>query len=64
MSGTVERGFGNYIQCQLISHRTTRRLMLEYRTPINVVSNKYLYLVHSSMTARLLMLIGTPDNVN
>ena len=64
MSGTVERGFGNYIHCQMISHRTTRHLMLEYRTPVNAVSSKYLYLVHSFMTVRLLTLVGTPDNVN
>ena len=63
MSGTVERGFGNYIHCQMISHRTTR-LMLEYRTPVNIVSNKYLYLVRSFMPVCLLTLVGTPDNVN
>ena len=64
MSGTVERGFGNYIHCQMISHQTTRHLMLEYRTPVNIVSNKSLNLVRSFMPVHLLTLVGTPDNVN
>ena len=59
----MERGFGNYIHCQMISHRTTRRLMLEYRTAVNIMSNKYMYLVHSFMPVSLLTLVGSPDNV-
>ena len=60
----MERGFGNYIHCQSISYRTTRRLMLEYRAPVNIISNRYMCLVHSFMPVRLLMLVGSLDNVN